>query len=98
MLQNPFKKDGTLELDPERKYKVLEIAKHLKKSCYELSVARQDGEWLVVCTGVIDGTVYQSANTIDAFTARDHADLFRMAFSNALKDYEKAQSKIVTIH
>lgn len=94
---NPFEEKPP-ELDQERKYKVLQIAKHMKKSCYQLSVAIQDGQWLVVCTALIDGVPYQSANEIDAFTARDHADLFRSAFSNALKQVEAEKKKLITLH
>lgn len=87
---NPFEPPV---LDIERKGKVFEIAKHMKKSCYHLSVAYQDDEWLVVCTAMIDGVPYQSANAIDAFEPKDHADLFRSAFSNALKEREIEKSK-----
>jgi hypothetical protein len=90
---NPFDNNGNMYLDQERKAKVFEIAKHLKKSCYHLSVAYQDDEWLVVCSASIYGTLYQSANVIDAFSVQDHADLFRMAFSNALKQQEIAREK-----
>jgi len=90
--ENPFNDVGPL-LDPERKAKVFEIAKHLKKSCYHLSVQWQDDEWLVVCSSKIYDVVYQSANTIDTFSAKDHADLFRMAFADALKEQDIVRSK-----
>lgn len=90
---NPFNNNGNMYLDQERKAKVFEIAKHLKKSCYHLSVAYQDDEWLVVCTAMVEGVPYQSANSIDTFSAADHADLFRMAFSNALKEREIEKKK-----
>lgn len=94
---NPFDDgDGTEfvpELDNERKGKVLQIARAMKDSCYQLSVAWQDEEWLVVCSAMIYGTLYQSANTIDTFSVQDHAELFRMAFANALKEQEIARDK-----
>lgn len=89
--------DKTPQLDPERKEKIFAIAKLLKKSCYSLSVAYQE-EWLVVCSAIIDGTLYESANAIDAFDAKDHADIFRMAFSEALKEVEQKNKSIITIH
>lgn len=94
---NPFEEKPP-ELDQERKYKVLQIAKLMKKSCYQLSVALQDGQWLVVCTALIDGVPYQSANEIDAFEAPDHADLFRLAFSRALEQVEKEKKGKVILH
>jgi len=92
---NPFNEDGEIvpELDYERKGKVLQIAKAMQKSCYSLSVAWQNEEWLVVCTASIYGTLYASANSIDTFSVADHAELFRMAFSEALKDQEIARKK-----
>lgn len=94
---NPFDKKGNIKLDNERKAKVLKIAHAMKNSCYELSVAFQDEQWLVVCTARVYGVVYQSANTIDTFSVADHADLFRMAFSDALKEQEIAREKKMII-
>lgn len=90
--------DQPPQIDAERKAKVFEIAKGMKKSCYMLTVAYQDNDWLVVCNAKIGGTLYQSANTIDAFSVAQHVDLFRLAFSEALKEYEKKEKKIITLH
>jgi hypothetical protein len=98
MIENPFKPDGTYNIDNERKAKVFEIAKHLKKNVYQLRIGYQDGEWLVICTALIEGTPYESANTIDAFSAKDHADLFRYAFANVLKELEAEKKSIITLH
>ena len=91
-------KNHDLTLDPERKAKVFKIAKQLKKSCFMLTIQYQDDEWLVICNAKIDGVLYQSANAIDAFSPRDHADLFRSAFSNALKEVEAKKKSIITLH
>lgn len=90
--------DTPPQIDAERKAKVFEIAKGMKKSCYMLTVAYQDDEWLVVCNAKIGGVLYQSANTIDAFTVSQHVDLFRMAFSQALKDWEAENKQGKILH
>jgi len=93
---NPFEpndEEFVPELDNERKGKVLQIGRAMKDSTYMLSVAWQDEEWLVVCTAKIFDVIYQSANSLDKFSVHDHAELFRMAFSNALKEQEIARFK-----
>ncbi|MGB0819051.1 MAG: hypothetical protein ACPGQQ_09045 [Candidatus Puniceispirillaceae bacterium] len=94
-------KDQLPKLDPERKYKVLMVAKAMKKSCYHLQcVWLEDAErWALVCHANINGVPYHAANFLDDFEVNDHADLFRHAFSEALKDVEQRQkSQLITIH
>lgn len=94
---NPF---GEKKLDPERKAKVFEIAKGMKKNCYALNVvwSLQHDCWIVTCTASINGQVYDSSNALDAFGVKDHVDMFKHAFAMALKDYEKDNKESAIIH
>lgn len=88
------------QIDAVRKQKVFEIAKHMKKSCYKLRAIWFDDveKWGVVCSAMIDGVPYDSANFLDDFEPKDHADIFRAAFSHALQEAEKEKKGIITLH
>ena len=92
-----------IDLDIQRKDKVFQIAKSLKKNCFQLHVeydedAKEGEQWIVVCIALIDGQPFHSANHLDLFTPLQHADLFRHAFSKALNEKEKETKTIVTLH
>ncbi|MGB0817842.1 MAG: hypothetical protein ACPGQQ_02960 [Candidatus Puniceispirillaceae bacterium] len=84
-------------LDPERRDKVFEVAKHLRKNTYYLTVIWLEDtlDWALNCTCMIDGLAYDAANHLDKFSAKDHADLFRMAMTDALKQHDEIKARLV---
>lgn len=92
--------EGITKIDEERKQKVFAVAKVLKKNIYKLrAVWFEDVErWGLVCTARINGKIYDAANYLDDFEPKDHADIFRAAFSQALMEAEKETKQLLTIH
>lgn len=86
----------TPQLDPERREKVFEVAKHLRKNTFYLTVVWLEDSltWALNCTCMIDGIAYDAINELDKFSAKDHADLFRMAMTDALKDHDEIKARI----
>jgi len=80
----------TTEPTPAEKLMCVDIAKHLKKSCYQLELVWLEDlqEWGIACYAKINGQVYVSANQLNFCTAKEHADMFKSAFSRALAEHD----------
>lgn len=89
--------DKIPQLDPERREKVFDVAKHLRKNTYYLTVIwlEDDLTWALNCTCMIDGIAYDAINELDRFNAKDHADLFRHAMNEALKGHDEIKARIL---
>lgn len=87
-------------LDLERKQKVFDVAKILRSNVYKLRVIWlwDVKSWGLICTANISGTLYDCINFLDDFTPHQHADMFRAAFSDALKAVEKEKKQLITLH
>ena len=91
------------EPDPgiERKTKAFDVARHLKANTYTLRIVwfEDEEKWGLICTAMIEDTLYDCVNFMDDFEAQEHAEMFRMAFSEALKDVQKKKkSQLITLH
>lgn len=84
------------QLDPESREKVFQVAKYLRSNTYYLTVVWLEDalSWALNCTCIIDGIAYDAINELDRFSAKDHADLFRMAMTDALKGHDEIKARI----
>lgn len=90
------------KLDMARKQKVFEVARCLKSNTYKLRVMWLEDvkSWGLICSAMIYGQMYDCINFLDDFTEDQHADMFRGAFADALRQEEaqKRVKKLITLH